>query len=494
MARAGKAAYNARQAAKSGGSSKTPGTDQPETRQERDAGIVQVEANKAAAAKLGIEIPGSSGAHAPVPSREGTGSTSLYSGEEKAAREILYDIDPYDEKTRRSEMLKQAEGQISAVDAIYDRRVDSERKLGERDMNRSNTISAMTGMMGGPEATTRAGRSDARTEDRVAAVEEMRALELSRIYGKIDENVLREREAALSTQRENAKAILDEVATNAMASLNSFASQGLTWDQLEQSDPETLNNLVRQSGKDPFELRVLYESSVPGTETVFEGFKGDNFVRITQNADGTLSYNTTTAAELGIPKNIDVGTVTFDDGVYWYDKNNPVDESGSPALVRLGTRPGAKTTSDSDSPVVDESGSLLSYEEWRTSDEAKQILNAEMARQKAEKGSSAMTTASADALLKPLYDDAVRQYKKETVDPSKNYTATNIPNTIKADIVSDITQNAATLEQLYRAYPDVSSSYLSSLYNSLKKKSTSSSSSTEMSDAAIDDFIAGEEI
>lgn len=59
----------------------------------------------------------------------------------------------------------------------------------------------------------------------------------------------------------------------------------------------------------------------------------------------------------------------------------------------------------------------------------------------------------------------------KTGNPSgKNYTATNIPDDIAKDLRDDIGSKKFTLEEIYAAYPEVSSSYVSSLFNSLQPK------------------------
>lgn len=57
-----------------------------------------------------------------------------------------------------------------------------------------------------------------------------------------------------------------------------------------------------------------------------------------------------------------------------------------------------------------------------------------------------------------------------TADPNKNYTATNIPNDVRSDLLADIKDEKNTLADVYEAYPDVSSAYISSTFNSLRKK------------------------
>jgi len=296
--------------------------------------------------------------------------TSGSTGENKA-RSILYNIDEFDEETARKNALRQARGQIKSIEDVYGQKEAEERAYGKKDLARSNTISAMTGMMGGSDATTRAGASDRRTNERVQNVQEQKAYAISAIYDKIDQNITKEKEAHLQSQRENAKNILAEVATNAKSALSSFASQGLSWEHLEQSDPDTLKELVRQTGENPFALRQLYKEALPPEkkpQTLFEGFKGNNFLIITKNPDGTVTNETYDSKELGIPEEFkDPSTITVGDTIYWYDKNAPVGEDGRPNLIPLGTDPVSHRQYVED--ANDEDDEKAGYEE------ARQFLN-----------------------------------------------------------------------------------------------------------------------
>lgn len=402
-------------------------------------------------------------------------------GNESAARDILHNTDDYNEEQRRRAMLQGAEANIKAIDDVYDTKVEREVQVGKKDLARSNTISAVTGMMAAPEAATRAGNADRRTEERVETVNEMRRLAIQSIYDKVDQNIIREKEAHLQTQRENAANVLDEVAQNANVALNSFAAQGVSWDALEQSDSETLQTLVKQTGQDPFTLRKLYEQSLPAEmrpETIFEGWQGSNFVTIRRNADGTVSNETHTAEELGMPKGVNLETITLGNQVYWYDKDKPLGENGQPELIPVGARSGYSggTTGDG---VADETGSILPFDEWKKTPEAMNLL-------RSSTGGLNVTADTEKNVLRPAYEEATLHYYLNNPDSSKNYTSSTIPSPVKSLVISDI-ESGATKNDLYNAYPDVSTSYLSSLYNSLQKKESSSNS--EVDDGFVDAFL-----
>ena len=415
-----------------------------------------------------------------------------YTPEETKARAILYNTDPFDEKTARRNALKNSSSQIKAIEDVYADKIAEERKLGERDMARSNTISAMTGMAGGVDATSRAGASDRRTKERIGIIENQKALALSAIYDKIDANVLKEKEMSLETQRDNAKNVLDEVATNAKNALNSFASEGVTWDALKKSDPDTINNLIRQSGQDAFSVQKLYEDALPPDKkpaTLFEGFKGDNFITIKRQADGSVTTDIHTAKDLGIPQDFkDPASVTVGDTVYWYDKENPLNADGTPKLIKVGAKAstGKKTTTEDDTY-----SEIMSFDEWKTTPEANQLINEDIRAQTKADGTGGHTTATAETFLRAKYNDMVRENKIKTADRKKNYTATNIPNAVKTDLIHDITVSKAPLDQLYELYPDVSSAYISATYNSLQPKKKKEEDTTDPELAKLLEAITG---
>lgn len=93
--------------------------------------------------------------------------------------------------------------------------------------------------------------------------------------------------------------------------------------------------------------------------------------------------------------------------------------------------------------------------------------------------------AGLEAQLETLYDTAISEFYEQN-PPKTKYTATSIPSVIQDQIIADIESNLS-LDQLYGLYDDVSSSYISSLYNSLKKKDTTD----EIGENDVLNFIKG---
>lgn len=104
---------------------------------------------------------------------------------------------------------------------------------------------------------------------------------------------------------------------------------------------------------------------------------------------------------------------------------------------------------------------VLSFEDWKNTDEAVSLT--------AQMQGNSFVPKSMENALQSKYDNYVRDYYQNNAEPGTNLTAGTIPTQIKQDLIYDINQNAS-LDELYEAYPEVSTSYLSSLFNSLKKK------------------------
>lgn len=260
---------------------------------------------------------------------------------------------PFDETKARNDAIASRESQFSAISRLYEDRIksmtDAETEVGKKDLARVNTISAMTGMAGGGDAISRAGASDKTTKDiiknKTDAINYEKMMAISGIYDKIDQNVINEKNLYATKSRADQTLLTDKMNNAAMSNVNAFATQGISWEKA-MKDPD-FQSEVKRTGKTAFEVQKLYNDSLPNNlkpKELFSGFKGDNYVQLIQNADGTVTTSTHTAKELGIPTTVeDVGTVTVDNKVFWYDKKNPVNADGTPKLIQIGNKTTPKT-------------------------------------------------------------------------------------------------------------------------------------------------------
>jgi hypothetical protein len=114
---------------------------------------------------------------------------------------------------------------------------------------------------------------------------------------------------------------------------------------------------------------------------------------------------------------------------------------------------------------------IMSYEEFKNSPEAQQLIS-----QREQELQANIPDFRREELLQEAYSSQKSEQLGE-ITPFKSYTAVNIPTNLKADIIADI-EKKPTIGYLYELYPEVSTSYLSSLYNSLTKKSSKSKTTT----------------
>ena len=200
-----------------------------------------------------------------------------------AARAITENITPFDENARREQLLQQNEQLLQSTNAIYNTRKTEELELGRRDLARANTVSVLTGMMGSPEAGTRESRAEERTQKRVGDVEAQRQMAIAQIYGQIDQNLMREKEISRLENRENATNLLKRVEQEANQTLKGLAQLGVSFDDFVATDPQTYESLKRQTGKNDYALRAIYDESLP------EDMRKQTYTDYRDNGDGTTT-------------------------------------------------------------------------------------------------------------------------------------------------------------------------------------------------------------
>lgn len=168
---------------------------------------------------------------------------------------------PWNETTARNNAIAQRESQFSAINELYNQRIkqmtEAETKLGAKDLARANTISAMTGMAGGVDATSRAGQTERATakiiQDKTDMLNAEKAAQIAGIYDKIDSNVQREKELAITADREERARKLDQQSKDAQTNIMAFASKvGVPWSTLMQD--QNLVDEIRRTGKTAFEI------------------------------------------------------------------------------------------------------------------------------------------------------------------------------------------------------------------------------------------------
>jgi len=134
--------------------------------------------------------------------------------------------------------------------------------------------------------------------------------------------------------------------------------------------------------------------------------------------------------------------------------------------------------------VADEEGTT--FEQWKTTEEAQQILNEAQNEEK-----QTFTAERSDELLREAYNNKKLSGEITEKTNGKNFTSSNIPTTTKSELISDISVEGITKQELYNAYPEVSTSYINSLYNSISPSSSSKTTSSGLSDEEFLEKLSG---
>lgn len=176
----------------------------------------------------------------------------------------------------RTSSLKGAQSTIDLVNEEYAKKLQSElgkqAPVNENSLGRTNALSSLMGLAGSSSADARTSKTTQDNEninqgitDKVMAQKMER---LGKIYDNIDAGAQKMSEAQLATNKENQKALLDDVSKNALSNLTAIATQmagtGKTFDDWKTSDNgDALNKIMAQTGQSEYQLRNSWKNSIP---------------------------------------------------------------------------------------------------------------------------------------------------------------------------------------------------------------------------------------
>lgn len=224
---------------------------------------------------------------------------------------------------------KESKAQIDAINAVHDDEVNMARNRGNERVAMDNAISVMTGLMGGTEANRTRGAVLDKNDAEVKAINNKRALELTRLYTTISsaaDTEAREQAADATRSAEQIIARRSAAQSKALESVKGIAAGGLVDFESFRSSPQNANvyqyavdaagseealramfllnrpkdqlvgtptrmgNKYMQAYQNPITGVVKYESldlpfDLPETYSKFEKL-GDNLVAVPDNWDG----------------------------------------------------------------------------------------------------------------------------------------------------------------------------------------------------------------
>jgi hypothetical protein len=257
------------------------------------------DAQRAAIASAAALVPGAgSTPSAPVPSPI---QRTIDTSGADAADKYLGTFTQPETASQIAERLRQnSQGTIDSLNKVYDDQVAASRKTGDERVAMDNAVSVLSGLTGSTEANRTRNNVNTANDKEVAAVNNQRALELSKVYTKISSDA--EQEAL--TQRQDATKSANDILTRrgatqakALEDIKTMAAGGLVDFESFKNSPQ--NSKVYQYALDSVggseeALKGLFAVNRPKDQLVGTPTRvGDHFIQAYQNPlTGKISYDT----------------------------------------------------------------------------------------------------------------------------------------------------------------------------------------------------------
>jgi len=219
--------------------------------------------------------------------------------------------------TYKEKLLSEASGRVANIDTFYDNQVKIATEAGKTNLARTRSVAALSGLAGAPDANSAMAKTEKRTQQDIEYINSQRATAIDRILAGVEDNARKLTEARLKTNQADAKAEIDKIAENATGYLKGLASQGIEWEDFAKEDPDSLKNLIEQTGKTEQELRGIYNASLPKPVDYKDG-------AVSKGANGNATifqYGVNSKGE-AVNRKIDTG-IPYD--TYFADENKIVE-------------------------------------------------------------------------------------------------------------------------------------------------------------------------
>lgn len=340
-----------------------------------------------------------------------------------------------DEDEIRRNTLALFQDQIDATNVIYDDLLADTRHRNADRTGGGRALRFAQGLQGSARGAAQGEKIEDLNEGQVRAVQAERAAAVGAILGKVRESTLAQLQEERLAKQQGAESYLNLIrvqderkSENINGVISSLVSQGLSFDDLSSNEVTELTKNLRVT---PQELQTaymdatketraaeqkstreaaivsLYSQGITDAATLFDYLNYDE----QGNRIGDVSLEEVKGVVDGLKVDPDENTFTLGQGQAKY-RVNP---DGSVEQVAYNPKTYAPSDDGFDSGV-----DVLSFDEWKQTDTAKQLLNEEQQNKR-------QSIADPDAFLQPLYQEAVAAAQASA--PLKKLT-----NTDKGDL------------------------------------------------------------
>ena len=245
----------------------------------------------------------------------------------------------------RQEQLEQAQSVIDATEQLYQTEISRLEQQGREQLARTSSISVGAGLAGSPFQQTAEAKTQEATEDVLASRRAERQAQVAQIMAaaqnqateQYDREITRfqqEREFAVSER--DKEIVRQTAAKSALATtITNMAAGSISLDDMSEDEYRAMLAEGRMSD---FEARGIWAKNTPGANAQYTIQNGQLVGYYFDPVSGKPVVTTTALPEeLKGALNPDIDT--FLDGmgqVFWYDRNNPYNEDGTPKTFKVG--------------------------------------------------------------------------------------------------------------------------------------------------------------
>lgn len=315
----------------------------------------------------------------------GIGDFSINETEDQALNELISNsrtgsMKDIDESDIRNKNLSLFQNQIDSVNQIYDSLVAGEKIDASGRLGSGRAIANRQGLVGSARGETQKENIVARNRDIMGSIQAERAFKINTILGNAQAASLAEIQAERDAKRQSASDYLNYLSVsderrdkNVKTALASLISQGYS---LEDLEPDELTQLSKDLRVSTDTIRTTFESLKPEE-------KKQEFFNLSEGQSRYVIDPETGEAKL-------------------------VASKAKTYAPKTGSGSGGSGTGDYGSGYDDETVDVLSFEEFKATPEAQQLLKEE------EDGKKMNYADRGEAFLRGIYDQQVKELEGTT--------------------------------------------------------------------------------
>ncbi len=205
---------------------------------------------------------------------------------------------PVDEQSIREEIRKQQQARIDAINGAYNVMVGQQDVVNTGNQGSTRAINARSGLIGSDFGAANDSNQKQAGQNAINAINAERGMKISGVYAEIDQLASQKIAAQKSEALGNANAYkdyLEKAQTRSQTLVKNLGATGETVDNLKNTAPDRLKQLLEGSGMSELELSLAMNAARPPAAKIDwkTDIRGNNVIVYgTDPVTGELQYHT----------------------------------------------------------------------------------------------------------------------------------------------------------------------------------------------------------